>query len=269
MAAEALVLEQTLHRGQVLHLTLNQPKGNILSMAMVEALVSALARHDTPSLKAIVLDGTGDHFSFGASVEEHKRERAAEMLAAFHGLFRVLFQMSVPTFAAVRGQCKGGGMELASYCSWIFASADAVFGQPEIKLAVFAPMASLLLPWRLGAGRAIDICVSGRSIRAEEAHQIGLVHAIASDPTQAAIRFAEEHLLSSSASSLRFAERAARLDLERLFQEALPALEERYVTDLMETPDANEGIRSFLEKRKPVFEASVSADNDSPTQRPN
>jgi cyclohexa-1,5-dienecarbonyl-CoA hydratase len=91
------------------------------------------------------------------------------MLPAFHNLFRLLLERSVPTFAAVRGQCLGGGLELAAFCSWIIASPRSMFGQPEIKLAVFPPMASVLLPWRLGGARGLDLCVSGRSVNAEEA----------------------------------------------------------------------------------------------------
>ena len=144
-------------------------------------------------------------------------------------------------------------MELASYCTWIFASPSAQLGQPEIKLAVFPPMASLLLPWRLGAGRGLDLCVSGRSVTAAEALDMGLVYAITDDPRTAIMAFIAENLLPTSASSLRFAERAARLGLRRLLEETLPALEKLYLEELMKTPDANEGIAAFIEKRKPVF----------------
>ena len=164
----------------------------------------------------------------------------------------------MPTVAVVQGQCKGGGLELAAACSWIFAGYDASFGQPEIRLGVFPPMASLLLPWRLGAGRALDLCVSGRSIDAAEAVRIGLVHAVAEEPLGAAMTFVTEHLLPCSASSLRFAERAVRMGLVELMDERLPALERLYLDELMETPDANEGITAFLERRKPVFKGQVT-----------
>jgi cyclohexa-1,5-dienecarbonyl-CoA hydratase len=202
-----------------------------------------------PRLKAIVFEGAGAHFCFGASVAEHTRERAPGMLRQFHALFRRLAALSVPTVAVVRGACLGGGLELASWCSFVFASPEATFGQPEIKLGVFPPMASLILPWRLGGGRALDLCVSGRTIGAELAHAWGLVHQVAADPAQAATRFIADELEPRSGSSLRFAERAARRALIGALDDALPALERLYLDELMATPDANEGITAFLEKR--------------------
>ncbi|MFO0592518.1 MAG: enoyl-CoA hydratase-related protein [Polyangiaceae bacterium] len=256
MAAEDKVVEELSEGGQLLKIQLNAPKGNVLDTQMIEAVTASLTRHDSASLKAVIFEGAGSHFSFGASVPEHQKSQVRKMLPTFHDLFRLLLKMGVPTFAAVRGQCLGGGLELAGYCSWIMASPTAMFGQPEIKLAVFPPMASLLLPWRLGGARGMDLCVSGRSVNAEEAHRMGLVHSISEDPVAAAIQFAREHLLGSSGSSLRFADRAARLGLARQFIEALPALEELYLDELMETHDANEGITAFLERRKPVYAAS-------------
>lgn len=258
MAADDKVLEELLHDGQILKLTLNAPKGNVLDTAMIGALSAAVQRNDGPKLKALIIEGAGSHFSFGASVPEHTKDNVGAMLPAFHGLFRLLLERSIPTFAAVRGQCLGGGLELAAFCSWIVASPNAMFGQPEIKLAVFPPMASILLPWRLGGARGLDLCVSGRSVNAEEAARIGLIHSIAEDPVESCVAFAKEHLLGSSASSLRFAERAGRIDLAHRLAAMLPTLERLYLTELMETPDANEGIQAFLERRKPVYTSQVT-----------
>ena len=242
------------HDGATLHLTLNRPKANIIDLAMMEAIEGALDAHLEPSVKAVVFEGAGPHFSFGASVAEHTAERAAEMLARFHGLFRRLADETVPTVALVRGQCLGGGMELASWCTWIVASPDAHFGQPEIKLAVFPPMASLLLPWRVGGGRAADLCVSGRSIDAALALHVGLISAIAEDPAAWWCAFFDEHLADRSAAALRFADRAVRADLLASMDERLDELEHLYLDELMGTHDANEGIAAFLEKRPPRFE---------------
>lgn len=240
--------------GRVLHLLLDAPKGNVLDGRMIAGLSEALARHGaSPALRAIVIEGRGAHFSFGASVAEHTRAQAPAMLTALHGLFRVLAALAVPTVAVVRGACLGGGLELAAWCSWIFASPEATFGQPEIKLAVFPPMASLVLPWRLGGGRALDLCVSGRTLDAAEAKAIGLVHAIDPRPDEAARAFVAEHLLPRSGPSLRLAERAARAGLDALLRERLPLLERLYLDELMTTPDANEGIAAFLERRAPQW----------------
>lgn len=256
MTTDKLRVEQR-YDGQVLALTLNAPKANILDGEMMGGIVEALAAHgNRPELKAIVFDAEGKHFSFGASVPEHTKERCGDMLRQFHGMFRKLLEVSVPTCAVVRGQCLGGATELVSYCSFIFASPSAMLGQPEINLAVIAPVASVILPWRIGGGHAVDLCVSGRSVSAEEAARWGLVHQVADDPAAACSAFVETQLLPKSASSLRFAERAARHDLAERFAAQIPVMERMYVEELMATHDANEGIGAFLDKRKPSFQGS-------------
>jgi len=254
MSEQKKIRVEERHDGQFLHITLDAPKANVLDAEMIRAIDATVKEHaSAPDLKAIAFEGAGEHFSFGASVEEHQADQAAGMLTTFHGMFRTLAQAAVPTFAIVRGQCLGGGLELASYCSWIFASKEAKLGQPEIKLAVIAPMASLLLPWRIGGAAAIHLCVSGRSIDAAEAHRIGLVHDVSEDPAAACEKFFHKNLAGLSASSVRYAERGVRIPLARRFETDLPALERLYLDELMKTHDANEGIASFLEKRRPSF----------------
>ena len=178
------------------------------------------------------------------------------MLEAFHGLFRKLADLSVPTCAVVRGQCLGGGLELASWCSWIVATPGARLGQPEIQLAVFPPMASILLPWRAGGQVALDLCVSGRTLSAEEALNLRVINAISEEPTAWWEKLVEKRLSKTSASSLRLAERAARLTLIRRLETDLPELETLYLERLMNTHDANEGIQAFIERRSPLFRHS-------------
>lgn len=240
--------------GQLLHLLLDGGRGNIIDNAMIaalEATLMKLARSTT--LKAVIIEGAGSDFCFGASVAEHRPGQAAAMLAGFHGFIRRLCGLGLPSIAAVRGQCLGGGLELAAFCTWIIASPEARFGQPEIKLAVFPPLASVVLPWRIGGGAAMDLCVSGRSIDAAEAARIGLVHTIADDPGAAARDFFARRLAPLSATSMRFAERAVRLSLSRLLERDLGALELMYLDELMTTADALEGIEAFLARRPPRF----------------
>ncbi len=248
-----MIREQTLEGGAVLHLTLDRPAANILDAEMIGGVRRALRQSLRPETKLLVFEGAGEHFCFGASVEEHRAERAGEMLATFHGMFRDLARAAVPTCAVVRGQCLGGGLELASWCSWIVASPGARLGQPEIRLAVFPPMASLLLPWRVGGGAALDLCVSGRSLGADEALDAGLISAVSEDPTAWWRALYAERLAPLSASSLRLAERAARLSLLRRLEDELPELERLYLEELMATRDANEGIEAFLERRRPTW----------------
>lgn len=241
-----------LEAGAIRHVRLGGSKGNIIDAAMGRALDDLFrdAGRDR-DLKAIIVQGEGAHFSYGASVEEHLPEHVAGMLRGFHGLFTAMLDSAVPVLAAVRGRCLGGGLELAAFCHRVFASPDAQLGQPEIALGVFPPLASTFLRERVGRGAAEDLCLSGRTIAAPEALRIGLVDALADDPFEAALTYARQHLLPRSAASLRHAVRAVRCDLAARFKVDIAALERLYLDDLMKTADAVEGIRAFLEKRPP------------------
>ena len=247
------VRREVLEEGQVWRLVLDRPKANVIDAAMTAALEAYfLEAAVTPELKAIRLEGEGPHFSFGASVEEHRPEAVASMLGTFHRLFRTMAEAAVPVVAVVRGQCLGGGLEVAAFAHRLIASPDAMLGQPEIRLGVIAPAASVILPQRMGRPAAEDLCFSGRIIPAEEAKALGLVDEIAEDPGAAAEAWIRT-LLPQSASSLRFAVRAARLDFDRRLRADLEQVERLYLDELMKTADAVEGIAAFLEKRRPTW----------------
>jgi len=243
--------------GAVLKIVLNSPKANVLEAAMLSEINGALdGLSDESGLKMLVFEGEGKHFSFGASVPEHTKDKAAMMLKAFHGVFYKLVELAVPTMAVVRGQCLGGGMELALFCNFIVADGSAMFGQPEIVLGVFPPPASVMLARKVGQAHADDLVLTGRSIDAVEAHRIGLVNLKAAegeDAWDAALKWIEKHILPKSALSLRIANKAVRKDFFRRILEDLPRMEALYLKDLMESTDPNEGIGAFLEKRKPVW----------------
>lgn len=238
--------------GALLRLTLQHGKGNVLDMAAISALRQALrAAREQPAVRAVLLCAAGKHFSFGASVEEHLPGKVGAMLPAFHALFRDLFASGKPLLCAVRGQCLGGGLELAAACQRVFAAPDARLGQPEVKLGVIAPVASLLLPRRVGQAAADDLLLTGRTVSGEEALRLRLVDELALDPEAAALAWFREHLLPLSAAALGHAVRAARHELERALEAGLAELERQYLDDLMHTHDAGEGIAAFLEKRTP------------------
>lgn len=241
--------------GRLLRLRLAAPKANIVDAAMIAALRKALGEQGSSgSLRAVLLDAEGPHFSFGASVQEHLPESCAAMLRELHALVRQLLESPVPVLVAVRGQCLGGGLELAAAGSLLFAAPSAMLGQPEMKLAVFPPAASCLLPERIGQSRAEDLICSGRAIGAGEAHRIGLVDVVAEDPEQAALAYFDEHLAPRSASSLRFAVRAARAGFAERVSARLAEAERLYLEELMATRDAVEGLTAFLGKRPPKWE---------------
>ncbi|GAB4477052.1 MAG: enoyl-CoA hydratase-related protein [Burkholderiaceae bacterium] len=241
--------------GALLRLRLARPRANIIDAAMIAALDGALLAHRANhKLRGVLLDAEGPNFSFGASVEEHLPAQCAQMLASLHALIVAMIEFPAPILVAVRGQCLGGGLEVAAAGSLIFASPDAQFGQPEMKLGVFAPAASVLLPYRVNRPMAEDLLFSGRSIGAEEARAVGLVHTVFADPETAALTYFDEHLAGKSASSLACALAAARGPMIREVRQRLAEVERLYLDRLMATRDANEGLTAFLAKRRPQWE---------------
>ncbi|MBI3818148.1 MAG: enoyl-CoA hydratase/isomerase family protein [Planctomycetes bacterium] len=248
------IAAETTHGGRRARVVFGGSNGNILGTGLLGEFTKLMERLGADrSLRCITIEGEGANFSYGASVQEHAREGVAGMLAAMGACSAALLFCDIPTIALVRGQCLGGGLELALCCSRIVGAKDAHFGFPEIKLGVFAPIGSLLLPLRLRSSRAEELLISGRSLRAAEALEIGLVDDVALDPEPTAAALFEREWLGSSASSLRFAVAAARAGVRRGFREQLREMESLYLTKLMRTADAEEGMRAFLERRAPVW----------------
>ncbi len=252
------ILSQSLHGDQVIRLTLNAPKANVLDAEMMTDLQRALDElREQPDVKFLQFAGAGDHFCFGASVAEHVREKAPQMLKHFHQLFYTLADLAIPTAALVSGQCLGGGMELALMCNFLFVDKSAKLGQPEINLGVFAPPASLILPMKVSQPKADELLLSGKIISAEEAMKIGLAAEIFDDHESMLTgvdAWLEKNILPKSASSLRHAVKAARMEFNSVIKNELQKQEQLYINELMATHDANEGIQSFLEKRKPEWQ---------------
>jgi cyclohexa-1,5-dienecarbonyl-CoA hydratase len=240
--------------GALWRVLLARPKANLLDSAMTRALIAVFREAaETPALKAVTIEGEGAHFSFGASVEEHLPGQLDAMLTTFHGLFDAILAARVPMLAVVRGQCLGGGLELAAFAHRLFAAPDARLGQPELRLGVFAPVASVLLGERMSRGAAEELLLTGRTLTADEALRSGLVDEVAPDPWAAALGWCERHLQPLSAASLRVAVQAARLGFARRFAQELAAVERLYRDDLQQLADAGEGIRAFLERRPPQW----------------
>lgn len=241
--------------GALLRLRLARPKANVLDAQMVAALAEALDAHrDNAGLVAALLDHEGPHFSFGASVAEHLPEHCAAMLRSFHALLERLLDWPRPILTAARGQCLGGGLELAAAGHLLFLAPDAQLGQPEIKLGVFAPAGSVLLPVRIGPARAEDLLYSGRPIDARTALDWGLASEVADDPSAAALEYFDKHLAGKSAAALAHAVRAARAAFAAQARARLADAERLYLERLMKTRDALEGLHAFLEKRQPRWE---------------
>ncbi|HML06922.1 MAG TPA: cyclohexa-1,5-dienecarbonyl-CoA hydratase [Xanthobacteraceae bacterium] len=236
--------------GRLLRLRLSRPKANLIDAAMIEALARAFTDHlGNPGLTAVLLDAEGPHFSYGASVEEHLPGQCAAMLAGIHGLILQMVEAPVTILVAVHGQCLGGGLEAALAGHLLFAAPDAVLGQPEMKLGVFAPAASCLLPELIGPARALDLLVSARTVSGAEAAAMGMAYQAAANPERAAVAYFDSFLKPKSASSLRYAIKAARSDYASRVRSKIRSVERLYLDELMKTHDATEGLTAFVAKR--------------------
>ena len=233
---------------------LDDGKANILDKIMMTEITGfLLSLKERPEVKLITFEGAGNNFSYGASVAEHTKDKAGEMLEGFHRMFFTILDLHIPTLAKLSGQCLGGGFELPLVCNFIFADKTAKMGQPEIILGVFAPPASVMLPLKIGNARADELLVTGRIITADEAKAMGLVNEVYEDKAgldAATEEWIKKNILGKSASSLKFAVRAARASFDFFMQKNLPYFSELYNKELMETHDAKEGIAAFMEKRK-------------------
>ncbi|HYO13633.1 MAG TPA: enoyl-CoA hydratase/isomerase family protein [Thermoanaerobaculia bacterium] len=246
-----------LHRdGRVATITLNRPPLNILDIPMIARLGEVVAElADDASLQLVVLRGVEDSaFSAGVAVQDHTPDKVREMLLSLHGTIRRLRDLDAITVAAVHGHCLGGGMELAMVCDMVIATDDARFGQPEVDLGCFPPVGAALYPSRIGAGRALDLLVTGRTMTCREAEEMGLVarRVSATALDKVAARLVEE-VGGKSVAVSRLIKKAVRAGRDLPFGEALAETERIYKEELSQTEDMAEGVTAFLEKRRPVW----------------
>ncbi len=254
------IIGERLEGGGVVRLTLNQPKANILSMAMMADLSEALDLHrDDKELRLVIIRGAGRAFSFGASVAEHRRDQAATMLASFHAFSRKVAAYPVPVMAAVDGPCLGGAFELALLCHVVIATERAVFACPEVKLGVFPPVLAAIGHLRLGGATSERLLLTGANMSAAEAYRIGWLAGLIDSETSlddAAQSWYREHVAGLSAYALRQTVKVSRRSSGMLdaLGPVLDQAERQYVEEVVTSHDGNEGIESFLERRKPVWQ---------------
>lgn len=238
-------------------ITLDDPPLHILDIEMLEELRDAISRV-RGDRHALIISSSGDRaFSAGASVADHLGDRVATMLARFHDCFRMLSRLDVVTIALVRGAALGGGCELALACDFALASERAKFGQPEINLGVFPPVAAYQFSRQLPPRKGLELLLSGEPVDAATAERLGLVNVVfpEADFDQKCEAWLQR-LFKQSSSSLRLAKKAFRIAQSADFDDRLAQVERLYLEELMKTDDANEGLKAFLEKRKPVWSNS-------------
>ncbi|HWF88579.1 MAG TPA: enoyl-CoA hydratase-related protein [Pyrinomonadaceae bacterium] len=241
---------------RVARITFAKPPLNVFNIAMMREITTALTQCAERELVAIVFDADKScrAFSAGVAVEEHVQEMIFQMLDAFHAIFRQLEQLAKPAIALVDGAALGGGCELVAACDIVIASDRSRFGQPEIKLGVFPPVAAVLLPRVIGEKRARELILTGEIIDAVEAGKLGLCnHVVPSAHLEPKLLEVLGKLRELSGTSLGYARQSLDLGRGRSIDAALDEQENIYLHELMKTQDANEGVKAFMEKRKAIW----------------
>jgi cyclohexa-1,5-dienecarbonyl-CoA hydratase len=237
-------------------LTINRPPMNILNIATMKEMNDAITSlNDNKNIKALIITGSGEKaFSAGVDVTEHTEEKVEGMLQVFHDIFRNLSKLNQVTIAAARGFTLGGGCEVAIFCDMIFAADNLKIGQPEIKLSAIPPIALLLMPRLIGLKKASELLFTGKIIDAKEAERIGLVNKVVPlDSFDAELVSFIQPFSELSLIGLKFSKRGIQLGLETSFPEGLEKIEKMYLEGLMASEDAHEGLKAFMEKRKPIW----------------
>lgn len=245
--------------GRVATITLDRPPLNILDLATIRSLrlrLAELAAEDGLQL-AVLRAAGGRAFSVGVAVEDHTPDKVPAMLEEFHGAVVALRELPAVTLAVVQGHCLGGGMELAAGCDLVLAAESSRFAQPEIELGCFPPLAAALYPATLGEKKTFDLLLTGRSLSAAEAEELGFVsRRVADGELETETRRIVEQITAKSQAVTRILKMAIRAGRERPFAQALAESERLYLDDLLATDDMAEGLASFLEKRPPVWRHS-------------
>jgi cyclohexa-1,5-dienecarbonyl-CoA hydratase len=241
---------------RVATITMERPPLNVLDIELLHELDSVLtAVTGESTTDVVVLQGAGQRaFSAGVEIRDHTKEKVPQMLDAVHGAIRKLLTLPQVTVAVVQGVCLGGGCELASSCDFVVATEDSVFGTPEILVGCYPPVALARFSSLIGYHRAAEMILTGRRYSATEALAMGLINrAVPSDQLASELARLSAELTGKSGAILRLTVRGLRELSLKNFSEALKRSEEIYCGDLLQTEDVEEGVKAFLEKRKPAW----------------
>jgi cyclohexa-1,5-dienecarbonyl-CoA hydratase len=236
-------------------IVLTNPPVNVIDLPMMDELVAAIEQlNQRADISFFFIAGSARAFSAGVDIAAHTPDKVRPMLTKFHSVIRALVATSKITLAAVRGNCLGGGAELALACDMIFCTEDSKWQFPEINLACFPPVAAVALSQVVGSKRAAELVLTGQVIHGDEAFHMGLANdAVPEAELDEVLDEVGERLAALSPAALALAKKALyKFDAQQLSQR-LNEVESIYFDELMKTEDALEGINSFLEKRKPVW----------------
>lgn len=243
--------------GRVVLVRLNRPQvKNALNSALMLELVACLEGLDRdPKVGCFVITGSAQYFAAGADIKEMSGKSYLDMLNEDYFVgWEAFTRLRTPTIAAVGGYAFGGGCELALMCDMIFAADTATFAQPEIKLGVIPGMgATQRLTGLIGKAKTMDMVLTGRPLTAREAEQAGLVSRVYPEAILLEQTLAVAALIAGfSRTATRAAREAVAQSLEVGLHEGV-RVERRLFHGLFATPDQQEGMRAFLEKRQATF----------------
>jgi cyclohexa-1,5-dienecarbonyl-CoA hydratase len=233
---------------------LNREPLNVLNIAMMKEINQALDTLKSAKIKWLLFKAKGKAFSAGVDVGEHLGDQVEEMIEVFHGIFRRLDALPALSIASVQGAALGGGCELALYCDLVLASEKAKFGQPEIQVGVFPPIAALIFPRITNRKKALELILSGETISAQEALNLGMINKVVpAESLEGELEKFCGKFSSLSGLVLALTKKAFNTGLMDPSAQGLKEIEKIYLGELMKTHDAEEGLRAFLEKRKPTW----------------
>ncbi|MFY9852986.1 MAG: enoyl-CoA hydratase-related protein [Terracidiphilus sp.] len=247
-------------KGAVRTITLNRPeRRNAMTPEMQLELIAALEEAATSGCRALVLRGAGGVFCSGLDLSalqemnnktEPEHQADTERIAL---LFRTLYELTLPTIAAVRGAAIAGGVGLATICDFTLAEPAAKFGYTEVRIGFVPAMVSAFLALQIGDKRARDLLLTGRLFDAAEAHRLGLVNEVLpADELEGRVETLARTLAANSPTALAATKRLMAAQ-NKLWLDAAIALAKEASAQARETADFREGVAAFLEKRKPVW----------------
>ncbi len=234
---------------------LNRPPINIMNIEMMTEIGDTLeALHNEEHIKLVIISSACKVFSAGVDMADHTPQKVFQLLEAFHKIFLTMGEIGKPTIAAVNGHALGAGCELATFCDLVIAADNAKFGQPEIRVGVFPPIATVVFPYLLGKKKAMELILTGETIEAKEALSLGMVNRVVPlEKLEDAVMEIASKITISSAPVLQMMKKTMLSGEGLSFREALKNAEDIYLNQLMALEDTNEGLKAFVERRAPVW----------------
>jgi cyclohexa-1,5-dienecarbonyl-CoA hydratase len=239
--------------GEVAWLTLDRPEHNLLNERMLAELAGGInALGEQSDIKMIVLDSAAKTFCGGIELGEYTQRRVFQLLDSFHAAFLAMLDTSKPLLVVVNGPAFGGGAELAALGDLVIATPRARFAQPEIKLGVFPPLSAAVLPYLLGPKVALELVLTGETITAERALDLGLVNwLVPESELQSKVTEVIGKVTTQSGPVLSMAKKAIMASLGLPLRDGVRNSMKVFLNELGELEDSQEGLRALVEKRAP------------------